>query len=76
MPTAILRRRLKADANHTIQLAFPPELGDEVEVLVLPVSDTTSSHPPESLVLARVTDETGFVQQVLASEDEECWNEL
>lgn len=76
MPTTILRHRLKADADRTIQLTLPPELGDEVEVLILPVSDASSSLSPEKLALARMTDETGFVQAVLASEEEECWNEL
>lgn len=76
MPTTILRHRLKADANRTIQLTLPPELGDEVEVLILSVSDASSSLSPEKLALARMTDETGFVQAVLASEEEECWNEL
>ncbi|WP_028875003.1 hypothetical protein [Tepidiphilus margaritifer] len=74
MPTTILRHRLKADADRTIQLTLPPELGDEVEVLILPVSDASSSLPPEKLALARMTDETGFVQAVLASAEEECWN--
>lgn len=76
MPTTILRHRLKVDADRTIQLTLPPELGDEVEVLILPVSDASSSLSPEKLALARMTDETGFVQAVLASEEEECWNEL
>jgi len=74
MPTTILRHRFKADADRTIQLTLPPELGDEVEVLIFPVSDASSSLSPEKLALARMTDETGFVQVVLASAEEECWD--
>jgi hypothetical protein len=32
--------------------------------------------PPESLAIMKLTDETGFVQDVINSKEEDCWNGL
>lgn len=34
--TAVLRQTLRTDANHTIHLVLPAEMGDQVEVIVFP----------------------------------------
>ena len=41
-PTPI-RRRVKADASHTIHITLPPEMGDEVEVVILPAGASAAS---------------------------------
>jgi hypothetical protein len=38
-----IRRRVKADASHTIHITLPPEIGDEVEVVILPASASAAS---------------------------------
>jgi len=70
-----IRRRVKADASYTIHITLPPEMGDEVEVLVF-ASASKGAMSPESLAMAHLMDETGFARQVLASPEEDCWNEL
>lgn len=71
--STILRQQLKADANRMIHFALPPEMSDEVEVIVFP---SKSSKQQESLDMAQVMDETGFAKNVLNSPEEDCWNDL
>lgn len=72
----ILRQQLKADASHTIHLVLPPEMGDEVEVIVIPRASSKNETPQESLAMARLMDESGFARNVLNSPEEDCWNDL
>jgi hypothetical protein len=39
-------------------------------------SQEENTIPPESLAMMKVTDETAFVQDVINSEEEDCWNDL
>lgn len=71
--STIYRQQIKADANRMIHLALPPEMSDEVEVIVFSSKNVGEQ---ESLVMARLLDETGFVQNVLNNPEEDCWNEL
>ncbi len=43
MKATPIRRRVKADASHTIHITLPPEMGDEVEVVILPASASAAS---------------------------------
>lgn len=70
-----LRQHCTADANHTIHLTLPPDLGPEVDVIVLPASQSGQT-AEESLATARLIDESGFAKQVLSSTEEDCWNVL
>ena len=72
----VLRRQLTADASHTIHLVLPPEMGDDVEIIVFPRSSSKEATSQESLAMARMMDETGFVKNVLNSAEEDCWNDL
>lgn len=72
----ILRQQLKADASHTIHLVLPPEMGDEVEVIVIPRASSKGEMPQESLAMTRLMDESGFARNVLNSPEEDCWNDL
>lgn len=72
----VLRKQLTVDANHAIHLTLPPEMGDEVEVIVFPKKSLDAAWDVESLTMARLMDETGFVQSVLNSTEEDCWNDL
>lgn len=72
----VLRRQLTADASHTIHLVLPPEMGDEVEIIVFPLSTLKDAAQQESLAMTRLMDETGFVKNVLNSVEEDCWNDL
>ncbi len=72
----VLRRQMTADANHTIHFVLPPEMGDDVEVIVFPRSSSKGAAQQEGLAMARLMDETGFVKNVLNSAEEDCWNDL
>lgn len=72
----ILRQQLKADASHTIHLVLPPEMGDEVEVIVFQRASSKNGTLQESLAMARLMDESGFARNVLNSPEEDCWNDL
>jgi len=72
--SGVLRKQLTADASHTIHLVLPPEMGDEVEVIVYQSSKLSGQH--ESLAMARLIDESGFAKNILNSIEEDCWNEL
>jgi hypothetical protein len=76
MNTIALRQKFKADANHTIHVTLPPEMGDDVEVIVFPIKENEKTIPLESLELSKLMDESGFVKNVLNSIEEDCWNEL
>lgn len=72
----ILRQQLTADANHTIHLVLPPEMGDEVEVIVFPRTSVKGAIPQEALAMAKLMDESGFAKNILNSAEEDCWNDL
>lgn len=72
----ILHQQLKADASHTIHLVLPPEMGDEVEVIVFQRASSKNGTLQESLAMARLMDESGFARNVLNSPEEDCWNDL
>lgn len=72
----VLRKQLTADASHTIHLVLPPEMGDEVEVIVLPRSSSKTAAQQESLAMAQLMDESGFAKNILNNAEEDCWNDL
>ena len=76
MKSNVFRQRVTADANHTIHVTLPPEMGDEVEIIVVPSAGTAALMPAESLAMAQLMDETGFAKNVLDSPEEDCWNAL
>lgn len=76
MKSIAIQQRLIADANHTIHITLPPEMGNEVEIIILPSGAEQAAIPAASLDMARLMDETGFARSVLASAEEDCWNAL
>jgi len=74
--TGVLRKQLTADANHTIHIVLPAEMGDEVEVVIFPRSSAKAAALEESSAIAKLMDESGFAQNVLNSAEEDCWNDL
>lgn len=72
----ILRQQIKVDASHMIHLTLPPEMGDEVEIIVFPRSSSQLAMQQESLAMAQLMDESGFAKNVLNSAEEDCWNDL
>jgi len=72
----ILRQQLTADESHTIHLVLPPEMGNEVEVIVFSRTSSKDGMPQENLEMARLLDESGFAKNVLNSPEEDCWNDL
>lgn len=70
----VLRKHLTADSSHTIHMMLPPEMGSEVDVIVLP--RVAGQVPQESLMMAQLMDESGFAQNILNSVEEDCWNDL
>ncbi len=39
--SSVLRQTLRADANHTIHVVLPQDMGEQVEVIVFPVRSPT-----------------------------------
>ena len=76
MSTIALRQFVTADASHTIHIKLPPEISDRVEVIVLSASGRQTDLPEESLVQAKLMDESGFAKNVLNNPEEDCWNDL
>lgn len=74
--SGVLRKQLTADASHTIHLVLPPEMGDEVEVVVFPRSSSKAAARQEGLAMAQLMDESGFAKNILNSAEEDCWNDL
>jgi hypothetical protein len=74
--SSVLRKQLTADANHTIHIVLPAEMGDEVEVVVFPRSSSKLAAQQESSAMARLMDKSGFVKNILNSTEEDCWNYL
>ena len=70
--SSVLRKHLTADASHTIHLVLPPEMGNEVEVVVFPRASTKAAAQQESLDLTKLMDESGFAKNVLNSVEEDC----
>jgi len=69
----------------------PLEIKKPIQVVVLFMDETLSESivltknnldnsnntiPPESLAIMKLTDETAFVQDVINSKEEDCWNDL
>lgn len=74
--SSVLRKQLTADASHTIHLVLPPEMGDDVEIIVFPRLNAKLAAQHESLAMAQLMDESGFAKNVLNSAEEDCWNDL
>ena len=74
--SSVLRKQLTADATHTIHLVLPPEMGDEVDVIVYPRSSSKLAAQQESLAMSKMMDESGFSKNILNSAEEDCWNDL
>ena len=74
--SGVLRKQLTADASHTIHLVLPPEMGNEVEVIVFPRSSSKAAAQQECLAMAQLMDESGFAKHILNSAEEDCWNDL
>lgn len=55
-------------------ISVPEELGDTVEIIVLPVTGKATGDSAHELM--RCQEENGFSQTVLASSVEDVWNEL
>ena len=74
--SSVLRKQLTADASNTIHLVLPPEMSDEVEVIVFPRSSSKVATKQESMAMAQLMDESGFATNSLNSAGEDCWNDL
>ena len=74
--SSVLRKQLTADANHTIHLVLPPDMGDEVDVIVFSRTTSKGEMQQENLAMTRLMDESGFAKNILNSAEEDCWNDL
>jgi len=78
MKTQMIRELVTADKNHHLHLdiKLPETFTQHVEVFIVPVQDQKNELiSDESMAIMKMTDETKFVQDILLSEEEECWNE-
>lgn len=71
LQTVRVKQTVSLDGLLTLRL--PGLRGVEVEAIVVPVG---SKVPSEALASARLQEQTGFAQQVLADPAEDIWNEL
>ena len=76
MQSQILREIGTVDENHQLHLdlKIPDGFAKQVEVLILPIQENIAPSA-ENLAVMKMTDETDFVKTILASEEEECWDE-
>jgi hypothetical protein len=56
-----------------IHVAVPPEMGRRCEVIVLPMEEHQEAR---SYNVAKLQEQSGFVQQVLGAASEDVWNDL
>lgn len=56
-----------------IHISVPPEMGKRCEVIILPVDDGLQSR---SFDMAKLQEQSGFVQNVLGTPSEDVWNDL
>jgi len=79
MQTQMIREFATVDKkNHLLHLdiKLPENFTQCVEVFIVPVQDQKNESPSdESMAIMKMTDETEFVQKILLSEEEECWDE-
>jgi hypothetical protein len=68
-----LSKQRTGDANHLVP---PPEMSDQVDVIVFPRTSSKLAMKQERLAIAKLMDESGFIQNVLNNSEEECWNNL
>jgi hypothetical protein len=74
--SSVLRKQITAEANHTIHIVLPVEMGDEVEVVIFPISCSKLATQQESLAMAKLMDESGFAKNIFASTVEDCCDAL
>jgi len=71
MKQSILRERLRVDSNRRLHIDIPADMGDEFEVIVIPI-------PPESET-AQISDEERFMLSAYSAvtpedaEEDEIW---
>lgn len=54
MNTVAIRQRMTADASHSVHITLPPEMGDEVEVIIRPISEKSTPAAAGSQEIADV----------------------
>ena len=59
--SVILRQHLTADANHTIHLVLPPEMGDEVDIIVIPRQISEVGIPEKNSGASHLMDDEQFM---------------
>ncbi len=74
--SGVLRKHLTADTSHTIHIVLPPEMGNDVDVIIFPSASSKVAAQQESLAMAQLMDESGFAKNILNSVAEDCWNDL
>ncbi len=70
----LLRQHIKADQNRMIHIQLPEDMANDVDILIVP--SNKEQLPKDSLVMAKLFEETAFARNVLDNPDEDCWNEL
>ncbi|MDP2751009.1 MAG: hypothetical protein Q8O31_00145 [Rhodocyclaceae bacterium] len=73
-----------ADAHHTIHVTLPPDMSNQVEIIILPINQNqhiSAENTPfspflERLAFARMQEQTGFAKNILGSSAEDVWNDL
>ena len=68
----VIRTILKAEAGKVL-IDIPDSIGEEVEVIVLPVRERDTSF---SYQMMKHQEETGFAKKVLGNEKEDVWNDI
>lgn len=68
-----LRLIEKVSEDGYLHIKIPPEMGQNIELIILPLAD---SRKKESVEYMRMQEESGFARNVLASEKEDVWNDV
>jgi hypothetical protein len=68
-----LRIILDVAKDGYLHVRVPQDMGKKFEVIVIPIEEEIKD---ESLHAMRLQEESGFAKNVLASADEDVWNEV
>lgn len=68
-----LRLIEKVSEDGYLHIKVPPEMGENIELIILPFADSKKN---ESVEYMKMQEESGFVRNVLASEKEDVWNDV
>jgi len=69
-----LRLTKKVDSNGELKLNIPEYTNKKIELIILPADEESENN--NSFEYMKLQEKNGFSQKILASKEEDIWNEL